>query len=100
MPILTNHVKWSYLHSVHASVASSPIQYFTGGGGSRAWRGFFQPNQDSLEFFSDGQGFKSLQLHQDQADVIFYDVDGNILYQHSQWSLRKSYLPSSYIAEA
>jgi len=33
-------------------------------------------------------------------DFIFYDVDGNILYQHSQWSLRKSYLPSSYIAEA
>ena len=57
-------------------------------------------NQGSLEFFYDGQGFMSVQLHQDQADFIFYDVDGNILYQHSQWSLRKSYLPSSYIAEA
>ena len=56
MPILTNHVKWSYLYSVHASVVSSLIQYFTSGGGSRAWRGFFQP--------------------------IFYDVDdGNILCQ-------------------
>jgi tartrate-resistant acid phosphatase type 5 len=41
----------------------------------------------------------SLQLHQDQADFIFYDVDGNILYQYSQWSLRKAYLPTSFNAE-
>ncbi|RLN17086.1 purple acid phosphatase 3-like [Panicum miliaceum] len=47
----------------HISSGDSPIQYFTSGGGSRTWRGFFQPNQDSLEFFYDGQGFMSLQLH-------------------------------------
>ncbi|CAL4913480.1 unnamed protein product [Urochloa decumbens] len=83
----------------HISSRDSPIQYFTSGGGSKAWRGFFKPNEDSLKFFYDGQGFMSLQLNQDQADFIFYDVDGNILYQYTQWSLRKAYLPASYVAE-
>jgi len=77
----------------------SPIQYFTSGGGSRAWRGFFQPNEDKLKFFYDGQGFMSLQLYQDQAEFTFYDADGNILYQYSQWSLRETYLRNSYVAK-
>ncbi|CAN6313458.1 unnamed protein product [Urochloa humidicola] len=83
----------------HISSRDSSIQYFTSGGGSEAWRGFFKPNEDSLKFFYDGQGFMSLQLHQDQADFIFYDVDGNILYQFTQWSLRKAHLAASYVAE-
>ncbi|CAN6295834.1 unnamed protein product [Urochloa humidicola] len=83
----------------HISSRDSPIQYFTSGGGSKAWRGFFKPNEDSLKFFYDGQGFMSLQLHQDQADFIFYDVDGNILYQYTQWNFIKAYLPTSYVAE-
>ncbi|GJN30827.1 hypothetical protein PR202_gb19165 [Eleusine coracana subsp. coracana] len=69
-----------------------PIQYFTSGGGSKAWRGYFQPNEDKLKFFYDGQGFMSLQLDQDQADFTFYDVDGNILYQYSQCRSTKTYL--------
>jgi tartrate-resistant acid phosphatase type 5 len=85
----------------HISNRDSPIQYFTSGGGSKAWRGFLQPTEDKLKFFYDGPGFMSLQLHQDRADFIFYDVDGNILYQYSQWNLRKTYLLQhpSYLAE-
>uniref|UniRef100_A0A0E0CXP3 Purple acid phosphatase n=1 Tax=Oryza meridionalis TaxID=40149 RepID=A0A0E0CXP3_9ORYZ len=83
----------------HISSRDSPIQYLTSGGGSKAWRGVFQPNSDKLQFFYDGQGFMSLQINQDQADFIFYDVSGNILYK---WSKSKAnYLqPSTYITEA
>uniref|UniRef100_A0A0E0CXP7 Purple acid phosphatase n=1 Tax=Oryza meridionalis TaxID=40149 RepID=A0A0E0CXP7_9ORYZ len=58
-----------------------------------------KPNSDKLQFFYDGQGFMSLQINQDQADFIFYDVSGNILYK---WSKSKAnYLqPSTYITEA
>lgn len=41
----------------------------------------------------------SLQLYQDKAEFTFYDVDGNILYQYSQWSLRETYLHPSYVAK-
>ncbi|KAG8051127.1 hypothetical protein GUJ93_ZPchr0009g2471 [Zizania palustris] len=67
-------------------------------GGSKAWRGVFQPNDDKLQFFYDGQGFMSLQLNQDQADFIFYDVSGNILYQWSR-SKPNHLQPFTYITE-
>jgi hypothetical protein len=74
--------------------SARPIQHLTSGGGSKAWRGVVQPNEDRLRFFYDGQGFMSLQLDQDRADLAFYDVDGNVLCRYSQRSLRKktSYL--------
>ncbi|PUZ41995.1 hypothetical protein GQ55_9G548100 [Panicum hallii var. hallii] len=80
----------------HISSRDSPIQYFTSGGGSKAWRGVFQPNKDKLRFFYDGQGFMSLQLNQEQAQFTFYDVYGNSLYQ---WSSRKTghSQPSTYL---
>ena len=68
----------------------SPIQYFTSGGGSRAWRGFFQPNENKLKFFYDGQGFMSLQLDHSEAYFTFYDVDGKELYHYARPSLRKT----------
>ncbi|CAN6299894.1 unnamed protein product [Urochloa humidicola] len=71
----------------HISSRDSPIQYFTSGGGSKAWRGVFRSNDDKLEFFYDGQGFMSLEVDGDQAHAIFYDIDGQEL--HS-WSLSKS----------
>uniref|UniRef100_A0A0A9BFK6 acid phosphatase n=1 Tax=Arundo donax TaxID=35708 RepID=A0A0A9BFK6_ARUDO len=82
----------------HISSRNSRIQYFTSGGGSKAWRGIQQKNKDKLRFFYDGQGFMSLQLNQDQAQFIFYDVFGNILYQ---WSSRKTthLQPSTYLDE-
>ncbi|KAG8096860.1 hypothetical protein GUJ93_ZPchr0013g36374 [Zizania palustris] len=82
----------------HISSRDSPIQYFTSGGGSKAWRGAFQPNDDELQFFYDGQGFMSLQLNQDQADFVFYDVSGNVLYQWSR--IKPSHLqPFTYITD-
>ncbi|KAG2549999.1 hypothetical protein PVAP13_9KG283900 [Panicum virgatum] len=71
----------------HISSRDSPIQYFTSGGGSKAWRGVFRPNDDKLEFFYDGQGFMSLEVDGDLARAVFYDIDGQAL--HS-WSLSKS----------
>ncbi|KAM0908618.1 hypothetical protein ACQ4PT_015318 [Festuca glaucescens] len=82
----------------HISSRDSPLQYFTSGGGSKAWRGVFQPTSDELKFFYDGQGFMSLQLNQDRADFIFYDVFGNILYSWS--SSKTNYLqPSIHVTE-
>lgn len=74
----------------------SPLQYFTSGGGSKAWRGIIRPNKDKLRFFYDGQGFMSLQLNQDQAHFIFYDVSGKILYQWSSSKTRHP-KPSTYL---
>ncbi|OEL29799.1 Purple acid phosphatase 4 [Dichanthelium oligosanthes] len=71
----------------HISSRDSPIQYFTSGGGSKAWRGVFQPNADKLEFFYDGQGFMSLEVDGDLARAVFYDIDGQALHN---WSLSKS----------
>ncbi|CAN6288566.1 unnamed protein product [Urochloa humidicola] len=71
----------------HISSRDSPIQYFTSGGGSKAWRGVFRPNDDKLEFFYDGQGFMSLDVEGDQARAVFYDIDGQALHN---WSFSKS----------
>uniref|UniRef100_A0A0D9XHD8 Purple acid phosphatase n=1 Tax=Leersia perrieri TaxID=77586 RepID=A0A0D9XHD8_9ORYZ len=73
----------------HISSRDSPIQYFTSGGGSKAWRGIFRQNDDKLEFFYDGQGFLSLELNEKEAHIIFYDVFGHALYN---WSLSKANL--------
>ncbi|KAJ8492147.1 hypothetical protein OPV22_013868 [Ensete ventricosum] len=70
----------------HISSKDSPIQYLTSGGGSKAWRGVFIPNSDKLQFFHDGQGFMSLQLTEAAANIVFYDVFGQELYQ---WSVTK-----------
>ncbi|XBI70490.1 hypothetical protein VPH35_064962 [Triticum aestivum] len=80
----------------HISSRDSPIQYFTSGGGSKAWRGVYQPNDDKIQFFYDGQGFMSLQLNQDQADFIFYDVSGKVLYEFTSHKTNH-FQPSIYV---
>ncbi|OAY80165.1 Purple acid phosphatase 3 [Ananas comosus] len=70
----------------HISSIDSPIQYFTSGGGSKAWRGAFRPNSDMLQFFYDGQGFMSLRLSPLEANFVFYDAFGRVLYE---WGLAK-----------
>nr|XP_010939979.1 purple acid phosphatase 17 [Elaeis guineensis] len=75
----------------HISSKDSPLQYLTSGGGSKAWRGVFTPNADKLQFFHDGQGFMSLQLTKTNADVVFYDVFGRVLYK---WSMAKQLHPA------
>ncbi|XP_072991175.1 purple acid phosphatase 3-like [Typha latifolia] len=71
----------------HISSNDSPIQYLTSGGGSKAWRGVYRPNSDTLRFFHDGQGFMSLQLTKSEAAIAFYDVFGHVLYR---WTMTKS----------
>jgi len=83
---------------IPSAVSFSPLQYFTSGGGSKAWRGILRPNKDKLRFFYDGQGFMSLQLDQDQAHFIFYDVFGIILYQWSSSKTRHP-KPSTFLDE-
>lgn len=64
----------------------SQLQYFTSGGGSKAWRGVYRPNSDKLQFFYDGQGFMSLKLTKSDADIVFYDVAGQELHK---WNMAK-----------
>ncbi|KAJ0987564.1 hypothetical protein J5N97_005920 [Dioscorea zingiberensis] len=75
----------------HISSTDSPIQYFTSGAGSKAWRGVYKQNADDLRFFYDGQGFMSLQVTKTDAKIMFYDVDGRRLYE---WSMTKQLHPS------
>lgn len=72
----------------HISSNDSPIQFITSGGGSKAWRGVFNPTVDKLRFFYDGQGFISLQLTKSYAKVMFYDVFGTVVHQ---WSTTKNF---------
>ncbi|WOL09369.1 purple acid phosphatase 3 [Canna indica] len=70
----------------HISSIDSPIQYLTSGGGSKAWRGIFNPSSDKLQFFYDGQGFMSLQLTKTVVHIVFYDAFGRVLHK---WTLNK-----------
>lgn len=72
----------------HISSRDSSLQYLTSGGGSKAWRGIFKPNNtDKLEFFYDGQGFMSLRLTKAEVHLAFYDVAGAVLHT---WGLTKA----------
>ncbi|TVU47792.1 hypothetical protein EJB05_07401, partial [Eragrostis curvula] len=103
LPVLKNNDVDFYINGhdhclEHISSRDSPIQYITSGGGSKAWRGIHDKNKDDVRFFYDGQGFMSLQLNEDQAQFIFYDVFGRILYQ---WrSSKMNHLqPTTYVNE-
>ncbi|KAI9384296.1 hypothetical protein POPTR_012G042200v4 [Populus trichocarpa] len=71
----------------HIGDAESPIQFLTSGAGSKAWRGDIKKQKTGgLKFFYDGQGFMSVQLTQDAAEIAFYDVSGNVLHR---WTTTK-----------
>lgn len=74
----------------HISSTDSPLQFITTGGGSKAWRGIYNPTSEKLELFYDGQGFISLQLTKAVVKVVFYDISGNILHQ---WNTTKELNP-------
>ncbi|XP_040374762.1 purple acid phosphatase 4 [Rosa chinensis] len=60
----------------------SKIEFFTSGGGSKAWRGdikWWDPRE--LKLYYDGQGFMSVQMTKTRADIQFYDVSGNVLHK-------------------
>ncbi|KAK3224616.1 hypothetical protein Dsin_004478 [Dipteronia sinensis] len=66
----------------HISDTESPIEFLTSGAGSKAWRGDInEENRDGLKFMYDGQGFMSVQLTHTQADIVFYDVFGQVLHR-------------------
>ncbi|KAI4357442.1 hypothetical protein L6164_001390 [Bauhinia variegata] len=66
----------------HISSMDSSIQYLTSGAGSKAWRGDVKNNNDEdVKFFYDGQGFMSVQITQNDAEIVFYDVFGDVLHQ-------------------
>lgn len=66
----------------------SQIQFLTSGGGSKAWRGDNAKhwNPKELKFFYDGQGFLSVEMSQNNAHLVFYDVFGYVLHE---WSIFK-----------
>ncbi|TXG50923.1 hypothetical protein EZV62_023447 [Acer yangbiense] len=67
----------------HISSSTSPIQFLTSGGGSKAWRGvidYDQLTKNETQFYYDGQGFMSVELNQAQAHIKFYNVFGQVLH--------------------
>lgn len=43
-------------------------------------------NLDETKFYYDGQGFMSMQITENEVQVIFYDVSGSALHK---WSTSK-----------
>lgn len=79
----------------HMSDEDSPIQFLTSGAGSKAWRGDINPvtiNPKLLKFYYDGQGFMSARFTHSDAEIVFYDVFGEILHK---WVTSKQLLYSS-----
>ncbi|KAF9671258.1 hypothetical protein SADUNF_Sadunf12G0028700 [Salix dunnii] len=75
----------------HISDTESPIQFLTSGAGSKAWRGDIKEQKTGgLKFFYDGQGFMSVQLTQNTAEMAFYDVSGNVLHRWTSTKLLHS----------
>ncbi|XP_073144509.1 purple acid phosphatase 17-like isoform X2 [Henckelia pumila] len=67
----------------------SPIQFLTSGAGSKAWRGDVKDlNGNGLKFFYDGQGFMSVRLTQNEAEIRFYDVLGRVIHR---WDMSKMF---------
>ncbi|KAI9174207.1 hypothetical protein LWI28_013730 [Acer negundo] len=67
----------------HISSSTSPIQFLTSGGGSKAWRGvidYDKLTKNETKFYYDGQGFMSVVVKQAQADIKFYNVFGQVLH--------------------
>ncbi|CAL4992703.1 unnamed protein product [Urochloa decumbens] len=73
----------------HISSKSSPVQFMTSGGGSKAWAGKFKSTSDKIEFIYDGQGFLSMQLSKTDAHLVFYDVAGNVLHTYDSTKTEK-----------
>ncbi|MFQ6629158.1 hypothetical protein Gotur_008267 [Gossypium turneri] len=79
----------------HLSSITSPLQFFTSGGGSKAWKGDFDyldgGGDDEIKFYYDGQGFMSVELTPTNAKIAFYDVSGNVLHSFNSNQLYYTY---------
>lgn len=73
----------------------SQLQFFTSGGGSKAWRGDFGyldgGGDDEIKFYYDGQGFISVELTPTNAKIAFYDVSGKVLHSFNSSQLYYTY---------
>eukprot|EP01018_Ginkgo_biloba_P005120 Gb_14817 [translate_table: standard] len=68
----------------HISSITSPIQFLTSGGGSKAWKGIDQEaNMDGLQMYYDGQGFMSIEINPTTLRAAFYDAEGNTIHELS-----------------
>ncbi|XP_068658522.1 purple acid phosphatase 17-like [Aristolochia californica] len=86
LPVLKSYAVDFYVNGhdhclEHISDTDSPIQFLTSGAGSKAWRGDVKNSHAGVKFFYDGQGFMSLQLTPTEAEIVFYDAFGKILYR-------------------
>lgn len=86
LPILQAHEVNMYLNGhdhclQHIESTKSSLQFFTSGGGSKAWKGKspYRTCEDN-KFYYDGQGFMTLELTRAEAKIRFYDVSGQVLY--------------------
>jgi len=70
------------LSNIGACFVCSPLQFLVSGAGSKAWRGDVRDTTgNDVNFFYDGQGFMSVQLTGTDANIVFYDVSGNVLHK-------------------
>ncbi|CAL0324840.1 unnamed protein product [Lupinus luteus] len=89
LPILERNNVDAYINGhdhclEHIVDLESGIHYLTSGGGSKAWRGDIKPwNPEELKLYYDGQGFMSVQITKNKADIVFYDVFGKVLHTSS-----------------
>lgn len=66
----------------HIKSLTSPIQFLTSGGGSKAWRGMKKDaDMNGVEMYYDGQGFMVMKITQKNLHAIFYDIEGNIIHE-------------------
>ncbi|KAL0336724.1 UNVERIFIED_CONTAM: Purple acid phosphatase 4 [Sesamum radiatum] len=73
----------------HISSSHSRLQFLTSGGGSKAWRGYYDwANAKEMKFYYDGQGFMTMQIAGGDVDINFYDIFGNILHK---WTASKTF---------
>ncbi|XP_073126724.1 purple acid phosphatase 3-like [Henckelia pumila] len=87
LPILEAHKVDMYINGhdhclEHLSNSKGSPQFFTSGGGSKAWKNDIHHgiHDDITHFYYDGQGFMSVKITYEKAEVVFYDVSGNPMY--------------------
>lgn len=66
----------------HIKNLTSPIQFLTSGGGSKAYRGIKKDaDMNGVQMFYNGQGFMSIEITQTTLHAMFYDIEGNTIHE-------------------
>ncbi|GER53770.1 purple acid phosphatase, partial [Striga asiatica] len=79
----------------HLSNQNGSMQFLTSGGGSKAWKNkiHYENHSETTHFYYDGQGFISVELLREKANITFFDVMGKPFFQNL--SPHKSSIKSS-----